>query len=197
MQRSKDVGNTEIVMVSIKMGILLSLIIAALIHYDIAEKMQTIPFNEVKFMGSIGVTFFAFAGYGVITNAAGDVKNPQRTITWGIFLTILIVIGLYLALAFVALHFIPAKELMANADIAVAVAANRLMGDWGYALMYITAVIAFISGIGGNLFQHFSNLICLIPATYSSGILSPSVLATGNLGKSAHCIADAGGNAVV
>lgn len=57
MQRSKDVGNTEIVMVSIKMGILLSLIIAALIHYDIAEKMQTIPFNEVKFMGSIGVTF--------------------------------------------------------------------------------------------------------------------------------------------
>lgn len=74
MQRSKDVGNTEIVMVSIKMGILLSLIIAALIHYDIAEKMQTIPFNEVKFMGSIGVTFFAFAGYGVITNAAGDVK---------------------------------------------------------------------------------------------------------------------------
>lgn len=155
MQRSKDVGNTEIVMVSIKMGILLSLIIAALIHYDIAEKMQTIPFNEVKFMGSIGVTFFAFAGYGVITNAAGDVKNPQRTITWGIFLTILIVIGLYLALAFVALHFIPAKELMANADIAVAVAANRLMGDWGYALMYITAVIAFISGIGATYFSIF------------------------------------------
>ena len=31
MQRSKDVGNTEIVMVSIKMGILLSLIIAAFI----------------------------------------------------------------------------------------------------------------------------------------------------------------------
>lgn len=155
MQRSKDVGNTEIVMVSIKMGILLSLIIAALIHYDIAEKMQTIPFNEVKFMGSIGVTFFAFAGYGVITNAAGDVKNPQRTITWGIFLTILIVIGLYLALAFVALHFIPAKELMANADIAVAVAANRLMGGWGYALMYITAVIAFISGIGATYFSIF------------------------------------------
>ena len=106
-------------------------------------------------MGSIGVTFFAFAGYGVITNAAGDVKNPQRTITWGIFLTILIVIGLYLALAFVALHFIPAKELMANADIAVAVAANRLMGDWGYALMYITAVIAFISGIGATYFSIF------------------------------------------
>lgn len=79
MQRSKDVGNTEIVMVSIKMGILLSLIIAALIHYDIAEKMQTIPFNEVKFMGSIGVTFFAFAGYGVITNAAGDSKKSART----------------------------------------------------------------------------------------------------------------------
>ena len=172
------------------------MIIAALIHYDIAEKMQTIPFNEVKFMGSIGVTFFAFAGY-VITNAAGDVKNPQRTITWGIFLTILIVIGLYLALAFVALHFIPAQELMANADIAVAVAANRLMGDWGYALMYITAVIAFISGIGATYFSIFSNLICLSPATYSSGILSPSVLATGNVGKSAHCVADAGGNAVV
>ncbi|MFR1033661.1 MAG: amino acid permease [Alphaproteobacteria bacterium] len=70
-------------------------------------------------------------------------------------MTILIVIGLYLALAFVALHFIPAKELMANADIAVAVAANRLMGDWGYALMYITAVIAFISGIGATYFSIF------------------------------------------
>lgn len=155
MQRSKDVGNTEIMMVAIKLGILISLVVAALVHYDLAFAAAKIPFDEVNFFASIGVTFFAFAGYGVITNAAGDVENPQKTIAQGIYLTILIVIALYLALAFVVLHYIPSKELLANADTAVAIAANRLMGKAGYVVMYAAAVIAFISGIGATYFSIF------------------------------------------
>lgn len=155
MQRSKDVGDTEITMVSIKVGILVCLVIAALWHHDLAFAAAELPFNEVNFMGSVGVTFFAFAGYGVITNAAGDVKNPRRTIAWGIYLTILFVIGLYLTLAYVVLHYIPSQELLANANTAVTIAAARLMGKAGYVLMYLAAVIAFVSGIGATYFSIF------------------------------------------
>lgn len=35
--------------------------------------------------------FFAFAGYGVIANAAGNVENPKRTITLAIYTTLAVV----------------------------------------------------------------------------------------------------------
>ena len=99
--------------------------------------------------------FFAYAGYGVITNAAADVQHPKRTIRLGIYITILAVMALYMALAHVVLNFIPAADLEKNADTAVAVAADKLLGKWGYGLIYVAAVMAFVSGINATFFSIF------------------------------------------
>lgn len=77
MQRSKDIGNTEIVMVSIKMGILLSLIIAALIHYDIAEKMQTIPYVVASTNATAVLLSLIRDGNGVSLHPIGSASREK------------------------------------------------------------------------------------------------------------------------
>lgn len=197
MQRSKDVGNTEIVMVSIKMGILLSLIIAALIHYDIAEKMQTIPFNEVKFMGSIGVTFFCLCRLRCYYQCCRRRKKSAADYHLGHFFDYSYRYWLVSCSGFCRFALYSGQGTYGERGYCGCGGGESSDGRLGVCFDVYNGGYCFYFRNRGNLFQHFSNLICLIPATYSSGILSPSVLATGNLGKSAHCVADAGGNAVV
>ena len=92
---------------------------------------------------------------GSLIDAAADVQHPKRTIRLGIYITILAVMALYMALAHVVLNFIPAADLEKNADTAVAVAADKLLGKWGYGLIYVAAVMAFVSGINATFFSIF------------------------------------------
>lgn len=155
MLGATDVGWTEILLVGLKFFILLALVATAFIHWDFSSQSHSADPTNLQFLGTIGITFFAYAGYGVITNAAEDVRDPGKTITHGIFLTILIVMALYLSLAWVIMNFITEADLQKNAEVAVAIAANRLLGHWGYLLMYLAAVIAFISGISATFFSIF------------------------------------------
>lgn len=155
MLGASDVGKAETLLVAVKLLILMSLVVFAVANFDYAPDYKDITPTPVAFLGSIGITFFAYAGYGIITNAAADVRSPKKTIAWGIFLTIAIVILLYMSLAYVVLSYIPEAELRKNADIAVAVVAGKLMGKWGYWLIYLTAFIAFITGINATYFSIF------------------------------------------
>ena len=155
MLGASDVGKSETLLVTVKVLILVALIAAAFIHPEL--KLSTTPLhpNNMDFLRSIGVTFFAYAGYGVITNASADVPNPQKTMSEGINITLLAVMALYIGLAYVVLNYTPAVELTDNADTAVAGVARKLMGTIGYGAVYIAAVIAFITGINATFFSIF------------------------------------------
>ena len=117
MLGSAEVGWSEIFMVGFKLTVLLVLIIAAWFHFGPDLPATNIkPTSSLQFFGSIGITFFAYAGYGVITNAASDVADPQKTIPRAIYITLFLVMSLYCGLAFVVLNFIPGSELYGNPD---------------------------------------------------------------------------------
>ncbi len=155
MLSAKDVGKVETVLVVLKVGIMGALIVAAFYQFDFKFHAHPIHPTTMDFFRSIGITFFAYAGFGVITNAASDVKNPQKTITSAIYLTLGIVALLYMGLAFVVLNYIPMAEFYKDTDTAVAVAADKLLGKTGYGILYIAAIMAFISGISATFFSIF------------------------------------------
>lgn len=155
MMGADKVGNAETLMVAFKFFVLLSLIAGAFIELDVrSDKVDFMP-TPTAFLGSIGITFFAYAGYGIITNAAADVKNPKFTIAAAIYLTIIIVALLYTSLAYIILKYIPEADLTANADTAITIVAEKLFGKWGYGIMFAAAIIAFISGISATYFSVF------------------------------------------
>lgn len=155
MLGAADASRTETLLVALKIAILLLLFAAAVWFYVPADAVRLPQPAPHKFWGGIGVTFFAFAGYGVITNAAGNVENPQRTITLAIYTTLAVVMLLYCALAFVTIHFVPPDVLAADADVAVALAARRLLGTWGFGLVYLTIFLAYATGINATYFSIF------------------------------------------
>ncbi len=155
MLGAQDSSRTETLLVALKLSILLALFAAGLWFRNESTSI-VLPVPTAKsFWGGIGVTFFAYAGYGVITNAAGDVKNPQRTIPWAIYTTLFIVMALYCSLTYVVLHFIDMHELTANPNVAVAVAAKKLLGETGFILIYLAIFIAYATGINATYFSIF------------------------------------------
>ena len=155
MLQASDVGRSETLIVGIKMTILLILIVVAFARPEM--KLAPVDFRAgpTDFLRSIGITFFAYAGYGVITNATPYVKNPHKTIERGIFLTLGIIILFYLGLTYVVLNYTPSGDLLHKPDTAVTAVADRLIGSWGYAFMFLAAVLAFVSGINATFFSIF------------------------------------------
>ena len=72
-----------------------------------------------------------------------------------IYLTLILVISIYLGLAYVVLHYTPTHDLIYNTETAVAAVAAKLLGKFGYNFLYIAAVLAFISGINATFFSMF------------------------------------------
>ncbi len=155
MMKTHDVGWTEAFLVTFKIGILALLILAGFYHFKGYNPSFTIQTDTGTFFRSIGLTFFAFAGFGVITNASAYVKNPAKTIKTAMFLTLLIVMLLYIGLAFVIMNYIPAEAFRQDINIAVTVVAKQLLGEIGRFLIYAAAVMAFITGISASYFSVF------------------------------------------
>lgn len=156
MQSASDVGWAETVIVILKISILVIIIAAA--YFQPAMQLPPAPFKNIgglDFLRSVGITFFAYAGYGVITNAAANVRKPRQTMAWAIYLTLGIVMIVYINLAYVVLNYTPTKELLDNTETAVASVADKLLGGFGYNFLYLAAVLAFISGINATFFSMY------------------------------------------
>ncbi len=153
MAGAGDVGRTETVIVVAKVGILLVLILAAFYQFTPPSVAREVIPSTKDFLGSVGITFFAYAGFGVLTNAGRDIAHPTKTVPIAIYATLLIVMALYISLAFVVMNFIPEKELYHNIDTAMTIAAKDILGTWGYGLIYLAAILAFISGINATFFS--------------------------------------------
>lgn len=156
MQTAADVGWVETLIVILKLSILIIIIGAA--YYQTDQKISAISSKYVEhfdFLHSVGVTFFAYAGYGVITNAAANVHKPKKTMTLAIYITLCIVMFIYLNLAYVVLNYTPKAELLNDTETAIALVANKLLGHLGYYFLYLAAGLAFISGINATFFSMF------------------------------------------
>ncbi|MBQ7303297.1 MAG: amino acid permease [Alphaproteobacteria bacterium] len=156
MQTAADVGWVETLIVILKLSILIVIIGAA--YYQSDLKLSVIPTKYIKhldFLRSVGVTFFAYAGYGVITNAAANVNKPKRTMSLAIYITLSIVMLIYLNLAYVVLNYTPQADLLHDTETSIATVANKLLGQWGYYFLYLAAGLAFISGINATFFSMF------------------------------------------
>lgn len=155
MMKTHDVGSAEALLVSFKIGILALLILAGIYHFKAYHPALSATPATGTFFRSIGLTFFAFAGFGVITNTSAYVKNPARTIRLAMFITLTIVMALYMGLAFVIMNYISPTAFAQNVNTAVTVVAEQLLGGTGRFLIYAAAVVAFITGVSASFFSVF------------------------------------------
>lgn len=153
MKKAGDVGRMEVILVVFKLIVLVLLIIAGVKGAStlVTETMPAPHWSTT--LGSVGLTFFAYAGYGMMANTAGNLRNPQKTLPKAIFASIGIVLVLYVLLSYVVLKNIPPENLVKDADTAVAQAAKPLLGTWGFILVSLAALVASASAVNATFFS--------------------------------------------
>lgn len=153
LANSNLVGKAELVMVFLKLLILAVLMIAGLSMPGVQHLTEHIHPSFFNLVSSAGLTFFAYAGFGMMANAAASVAKPQITIPRAIYLAIGTVGLLYVGLAMIVLRSISPAELVKNADTAVATAAQPILGRAGFVAVSVAALLATTSAINATLFS--------------------------------------------
>lgn len=150
---ARAVGRAEVLLVGVKLGILALLMAAGLPGIDPGLLGQGQSVAPQALIASVALTFFAYAGFGMMANAAANVADPKTTIPRAIFLAIALVMVLYVSLAVVVLGNLPADKLLEYADTAVAEAAKPVLGHFGFVAVSVGALIATASAINATLFS--------------------------------------------
>lgn len=141
------IGKVESLLVLVKIGILLLLIGFGLVHLTGSDLQPFVPHGTGSVFAVSGMLFIAYLGFSVITNIAGDVENPRRTVPKAILLSILIVIALY---AGVVLALI-STPLASYNEGSIGRVAIDLMGPIGGMLIPIAALISTLSAANSNI----------------------------------------------
>lgn len=161
------VGKVELVLVGIKLVILVLLTVAGLTVMLGKPTVEHPGPGLIGLIDTVGLTFLAYAGYGMMTNAAASVARPQVTIPRAIFLAITTVMVLYVGLAIVVVGSLTPAQLAQYAGTAVAEAARPVLGHAGFVIVAIGALLATASAINGN----FYGMMQMAPALARTGHL--------------------------
>jgi amino acid transporter len=150
---SGSVGQAEVLLVAVKLAILVLLLVAGARTIDANMLARHGDVTAGAFASSVGLTFFAYAGYGMMANAAADVADPEVVMPRAFFLAIGVTILLYVTLALVVLGNVAPAELARYADTAVAQAAQPVLGTTGFVIVSVGALLATASAINATLFS--------------------------------------------
>ena len=149
---SAAVGKAEGWIVAIKLIILLGFV--AITAFSIKPELLSTEHWKptTSIITSLGVTFLAFEGFGLITNAAGDMKNPQRTLPHALYLAVIVTILIYVSVALSTFGNLSADQIVQKQEYALAAAAEPALGKVGFTIMGIAALFSTASAINATLF---------------------------------------------
>lgn len=102
---------------------------------------------------SLGITFFAYEGFRVITNTAEDMETPATTLPRAMLASIVLVMILYIAVAIAVFGNLPADDVIKAKDYALAAAARPVFGHYGFTAVAIAALVSTASSINASLYS--------------------------------------------
>lgn len=149
---AKAVGRSEIIIVIIKLAILMAFagLGFAFIDPPLLAVSKWPSTGNVLF--GAGIVFIGFEGFGLITNAAEDMENPRRTLPRALYLSVLIVTGVYVAVSIVVVGNLDVPNIIRSKEFALAEAAKPFLGAIGFKTMAIAALFSTSSAINATLY---------------------------------------------
>jgi amino acid transporter len=149
---AKAVGRVELLIVMVKVAILL-LFAASGLYFSSRSVLapETWPSTPTILFGA-GVVFLAYEGFGLITNAAEDMRDPVRTLPRALYLSVVFVMFVYVLVSLAVLGNLTVPEIVAAKDYALAAAAKPFLGNLGFRLIAVAALFSTSSAINAALY---------------------------------------------
>jgi len=146
------VAKSESVIVVIKLVALLIFTVAALLYVQPSNLSLVHAPSSIHVFYALGLTFFAFQGFSVITNSVEDMEDPKKTMLHSMILSIIIVGVLYISVSIAVFGNLSLVEIIKSQDFALAEAAKPIFGTIGFKLIAATALLATASAINATLY---------------------------------------------
>jgi len=146
------IGDAEDWIVLIKLVILVLFIAVGIWGIDgarLAPSAWPAPLHVVA--GGM-IIFLAYEGFELIANSAQDVRAPAKTLPRAFYSSVGFVIILYVLIAVVTVGTLPVSKIVGAKDYALAEAARPFMGQTGFLLIAVAALLSTASAINATLY---------------------------------------------
>jgi amino acid transporter len=148
----KIVGRSELLIVGIKVGILLVFAVIGLFFIKPTLLIITHFPPVTNILTASALLFLGYEGFGLITNTAEDIQNPEKNISRALYLAVALVIIIYVMVSIVLVGNLTIPEISKTADYALAVAVEPFAGALGFTIIAIAAIISTSSAINATLY---------------------------------------------
>jgi len=160
---AKETGKAGNIATLLKISILLVFVLlgAKIIFSESHRLTHFTPFFSKGFFGiltAMGLTYIAFEGYEIIAQSGEEVKDPVKNIPKAIFFSLLIVVPIYIFVAFVALGIVNPEGMMAwdflaaKKEVAM-VEAARSISVWGSGILLLGGLLSTISALNATIYS--------------------------------------------
>lgn len=130
------------------------------------------PLGDI--VSSVALTFFAFLGFAVISFAAGDLAHPERDLPRAMYLSLGATTVLYVLVALCVFGTLPVDDVIRYGPTAIAEAARPTLGDAGFLMMAIAALLATASSVTATLYASRGLTDTLAESGYFPSVFGPS-----------------------
>ena len=146
------VGRAEKLIVLIKMAILVFVAAMGVWSIKWSSLAPGAWENPVSLIAGGMIIFVAYEGFELISNSAQDAKDPEKNLPRAYYTAVGLVIVLYIIIAMVVVGNLAPSRIAAAKDYALAAAARPFLGEFGFVLIAVAALLATLSAINATLY---------------------------------------------
>jgi amino acid transporter len=114
-----------------------------------------------KILASVALTFFAYLGFNVITFAAGDLVDPKRNLPRAMYLALGVTACVYVLISIGVFGSLTVAQVIQYGERAIAEAARPALGDAGYTVMSVAALLS-TAGVTNATLYASGNLTAML-----------------------------------
>lgn len=148
----KASGQSEDILVMIKVLILSLFGIAGLFYLQADHLLPVFNTGSAGLFMGASLIFVAYEGFELIPNAIHEMKDPEHHLARGIMISILIATIIYILVSLVAVGNLLPDQISKYKEYALAVAAKPFLGQAGFMLIGLGALLSTASAINATLF---------------------------------------------
>ena len=152
LRGARTSGGIELGVVGIKLLILTVFAAAAFIGIKANHFVPLFDKGIASPLVSVALIFVAFEGFELIPNAIDEMADPERDLRRSIVIAVVCTTVIYIVVALAALGNLTPAQIQHDQEYVLAVAARPTLGQAGFVLIGIAALLSTASAINATLF---------------------------------------------
>ena len=149
---AQAIGRLEKWIVALKVAILLLFVAVGFAGINVGQIAPSAWSPPLQLAAGGMIIFVAYEGFELIANTAQDVRNVAKTLPRAYYAAVGFVIALYVLVSLVTVGHLSVTKIVAARDYALAEAARPSLGQAGFTMIAVAAMLSTASAINATLY---------------------------------------------